>query len=67
MGNEYNPFAAGRSRFIQQLTMFPGAAHDDMTDMMGRASIELQARTSGIVAFWAAETGRGGISDNMVL
>jgi hypothetical protein len=47
--------------------MFPGAAHDDMTDMMGRASIELQARTSGIVAFWAAETGRGGISDNMVL
>jgi predicted phage terminase large subunit-like protein len=51
--------AAWTEPLIQQLTTFPNAAHDDMADMMSQASIWLQTRTTGIVAFWAAEAGRG--------
>ena len=52
------PTAAWTEPLIQQLTTFPNAAHDDMADMMSQASIWLQSRGSGIVAFWAAEAGR---------
>jgi predicted phage terminase large subunit-like protein len=47
--------AAWTEPFIQQLTMFPNAAHDDMADMMSQASIWLQPRGGGIVSFWMQE------------
>jgi hypothetical protein len=44
--------AAWAEPFIQQITMFPGAAHDDMADMMSQASIWLQAHGGGLVELW---------------
>jgi predicted phage terminase large subunit-like protein len=44
--------AAWTEPLIQQLTTFPNAAHDDMADMMSQASIWLQTRGGGFVAFW---------------
>ena len=48
--------AAWTEPLIQQLTMFPHAAHDDMADMISQASIWLQTRSLGVVGFWAAQT-----------
>ena len=50
--------AAWTEPFLQQITMFPNAAHDDMADMMSQASIWLQTRGGGIVAFWEAQIAR---------
>ena len=49
--------AAWTEPFLQQITTFPKAGHDDMADMMSQASIWLQARTGGIVSFWKQEAG----------
>lgn len=47
--------AAWCEPFIQQITMFPGAAHDDMADMMSQAGIYLQRPTHGLIQAWAEQ------------
>lgn len=44
--------AAWSEPFIQQITMFPSAAHDDMADMMSQASAWLLQRDVNTVSFW---------------
>jgi predicted phage terminase large subunit-like protein len=44
--------AAWTEPFIQQITIFPGAANDDMADMMSQAGIYLQNSQHGVLAFW---------------
>lgn len=50
--------AAWCEPFIQQITMFPGAAHDDMADMMTQAGIYLQRPTHGLIQAWAEEAAK---------
>lgn len=50
--------AAWCEPFIQQITMFPGAAHDDMADMMTQAGIWLQRPTHGLIQAWAEEAAK---------
>jgi predicted phage terminase large subunit-like protein len=50
--------AAWTEPFIQQITMFPSAAHDDMADMMSQASAWLLQRDVNTVAIYNAFTGR---------
>lgn len=38
--------------FVQQITIFPAAAHDDMADMMSQAGIHLQRPTHGLIEAW---------------
>lgn len=45
--------AAWAEPFVQQLTMFPTAAHDDMVDMTSQAAIWLGGETSSLSA-WGA-------------
>lgn len=45
--------AAWAEPFVQQLTMFPTAAHDDMADMTSQAAIWLGGETSSLSA-WGA-------------
>jgi predicted phage terminase large subunit-like protein len=47
--------AAWCEPFVQQITWFPGAAHDDMADMMSQASIYLQTSQHGVLAYWDDE------------
>jgi predicted phage terminase large subunit-like protein len=47
--------AAWAEPFVQQITWFPGAAHDDMADMMSQASIYLQHSQHGLLAYWDEE------------
>jgi predicted phage terminase large subunit-like protein len=52
--------AAWTEPFVQQITMFPGAAHDDMCDMMSQAAIWLQAGSMqlGYIEYLKQEAGR---------
>jgi predicted phage terminase large subunit-like protein len=55
---------AWTDKFIEQVTMFPHARHDDISDATSQASIWLQANTHelGLVAWWkrkAAEIAAG--------
>src|SRR5579864_358040 len=50
--------AAWCEPFIQQITIFPAAAHDDMADMMSQAGIHLQRPVHGLIQAWAADAAR---------
>jgi predicted phage terminase large subunit-like protein len=50
--------AAWTEPFIQQITMFPNAAHDDMADMMSQASAWLLQRPVNSVRMSDAFSGR---------
>jgi predicted phage terminase large subunit-like protein len=52
-----NRNAAWVEPFVEQVTMVPGAAHDDMADAMSQAAIWLQQHcySSGLFQLWAEE------------